>query len=406
MTVTVTLQDEGGNGIPGKAGDLAKAGAVTVPGAKATGVTWTEGTAGQYTATYTAYTVVTARTATLDLGKLDGTGTKASAAYTIKASDPVKQNSSIRFDKASYYTNTGMQLTVTLKDAAGNPVTGKAIKLYHPVAPNTYFLAPDYYKEVSPGQYVNDSALAATRGSALHATINVGGEEVESPPYDVVPTVVTKFIAGKWDSDPTWDITSGFPSVAEQDLAFMIKLEGADQMAYRFETSSPALERVGGVVDDPYFRFAGPRPPSDIVVTGYPQYNNQKLPESAGVEPVTFHIRVKTWFTSPKPYTLVTFDEANDACTAIGLEGPGTGGGRRYMEKLTGVDYVDGKPPTHVMGSLFGEWSTPSGSYGEDISGVWTHQYYDTDTVGVFSMAYGSLHYYKRNTKSGTALCL
>ncbi|WDB78904.1 inverse autotransporter beta domain-containing protein [Escherichia albertii] len=125
ITVTVTLRDAQGNAVPDGAA-LLSGSSVTVEGADGPSGSWT-GTDGTYTATWRAQTAGDDYHATL---KLAGwSENKRSDAYAIRASEPVKINSTIRTDKTGYTVGEKIIVTVMFRDEYGNPVPGLAAKL-------------------------------------------------------------------------------------------------------------------------------------------------------------------------------------------------------------------------------------------------------------------------------------
>ena len=125
ITVTVTLRDAQGNAVPDGAA-LLSGSSVTVEGADGPSGSWT-GTDGTYTATWRAKTAGDDYHATL---KLAGwSENKWSDAYAIRASEPVKINSTIRTDKTGYTVGEKIIVTVIFRDEYGNPVPGLAAKL-------------------------------------------------------------------------------------------------------------------------------------------------------------------------------------------------------------------------------------------------------------------------------------
>ncbi|WP_161525470.1 inverse autotransporter beta domain-containing protein [Escherichia albertii] len=125
ITVTVTLRDAQGNAVPDGAA-LLSGSSVTVEGADGPSGSWT-GTDGTYTATWRAKTAGDDYHATL---KLAGwSENKRSDTYAIRASEPVKINSTIRTDKTGYTVGEKIIVTVMFRDEYGNPVPGLAAKL-------------------------------------------------------------------------------------------------------------------------------------------------------------------------------------------------------------------------------------------------------------------------------------
>ena len=125
ITVTVTLRDAQGNAVPDGAA-LLSGSSVTVEGADGPSGSWT-GTDGTYTATWRAKTAGDDYHAAL---KLAGwSENKWSDTYIIRASEPVKINSTIRTDKTGYTVGEKIIVTVMFRDEYGNPVPGLAAKL-------------------------------------------------------------------------------------------------------------------------------------------------------------------------------------------------------------------------------------------------------------------------------------
>ncbi|MCZ9149011.1 inverse autotransporter beta domain-containing protein [Escherichia albertii] len=123
--ITVTVRDAQGNAVPDGAA-LLSGSSVTVEGADGPSGSWT-GTDGTYTATWRAKTAGDDYHATL---KLAGwSENKRSDAYAIRASEPVKINSTIRTDKTGYTVGEKIIVTVMFRDEYGNPVPGLAAKL-------------------------------------------------------------------------------------------------------------------------------------------------------------------------------------------------------------------------------------------------------------------------------------
>ncbi|WP_367672833.1 invasin domain 3-containing protein, partial [Serratia symbiotica] len=88
---------------------------------------WTDAGNGTYTRTYTAQQAGTNLKARLQLP--DWNSADESAAYTISAGEATQTNSAITRDQDSYVAGSEMMVTVTLKDAQGNPVSGQSAAL-------------------------------------------------------------------------------------------------------------------------------------------------------------------------------------------------------------------------------------------------------------------------------------
>ncbi|WP_200896260.1 invasin domain 3-containing protein, partial [Methanosarcina mazei] len=136
MTVTVTLRDEQDNPVTGQAAALAGE-VVTVPGARLTG-SWTDRQDGTYVSAWTAETAGEGLKATLRYAGWESAA--ESPAYIITAGDPAYAESSVATDRTTYTAGEKMTVRVTLKDANGNGVSGKASELAREgvvVVPNT-----------------------------------------------------------------------------------------------------------------------------------------------------------------------------------------------------------------------------------------------------------------------------
>ncbi|MFB5747620.1 invasin domain 3-containing protein, partial [Cedecea sp. S5-13] len=118
MQVTATLQDAQHNPV---AGQDAVVNTTAVAGAVIKG-NWTDNKDGTYSGVFTATTAGTGLKASMTLAD----GDVESAPFDITAAAPVKANSSIVLDKASYVAGSDMQVTATLQDAQHNPVAGQA----------------------------------------------------------------------------------------------------------------------------------------------------------------------------------------------------------------------------------------------------------------------------------------
>ncbi|WP_407907356.1 inverse autotransporter beta domain-containing protein [Escherichia coli] len=122
MRITVELKDSQGNPVS-EAASLLTGGGVTADGAAILGE-WKEQApnTGVYTSSWSAQTAGENYHATL---KLSG-GEKESAAYAIGAGEVDKANSTITMDNEVYTAGETIRVTVTLKDAQGNPVSDRA----------------------------------------------------------------------------------------------------------------------------------------------------------------------------------------------------------------------------------------------------------------------------------------
>ncbi|MFM1348940.1 invasin domain 3-containing protein, partial [Yersinia proxima] len=182
MTVTVTLKDASNNGVTGAAASLTTD-AVKVANATLKSSNWTDNNDGTYSATYLAQTSGTGLKATLTL---DGWGQSAtSPAYTITVGAAAQVNSAIMTDKTTYTAGDEMTVTVTLKDASNNDVTGAAAALTtNAVKVANATLKSSNWTDNNDGTY-RATYLAQTSGTGLKATLTLDGwgQSATSPAY-------------------------------------------------------------------------------------------------------------------------------------------------------------------------------------------------------------------------------
>ncbi|WP_370619542.1 inverse autotransporter beta domain-containing protein [Citrobacter meridianamericanus] len=190
MTVSVTLRDASNNPLTGEAGQLTDD-VVTVPNATAkTGSVWTEtGNPGVYTRTYVAGTTGAGLMSTLTLNG----GTVSSLAYAITAGTVAPATSAIGMDATTYASGSDMTVSVTLRDASNNPLTGEAGQLTDDVVtvPNATAKTGSVWTETgNPGVYTR-TYVAGTTGAGLMSTLTLNGGTVSSSAYAITAGTVS-----------------------------------------------------------------------------------------------------------------------------------------------------------------------------------------------------------------------
>jgi len=186
ITVTVTLKDGQGNGVTGQTGALTTD-TVTVPnaGLKA-GSIWTEKGNGEYARVYTAQKVSAGNKASL---KLSGWGGAAeSDVYAVTQGSVVQAGSAIARDKETYTAGDDITVTVTLKDAEGNGVTGQTGVLTTDTVtvPNAAEKAGSIWTDKGNGQYERVyTAHTASTGNKASLKLDDWGSAAESGVYAV-----------------------------------------------------------------------------------------------------------------------------------------------------------------------------------------------------------------------------
>ncbi|WP_245684039.1 Ig-like domain-containing protein [Proteus myxofaciens] len=182
IKVSVTLQDNAGNGINNITTAQTYLNAVKVPNADEQGQwTYTANSQGGYTRTYKAIVAETGLKSTLNINTL----TLASSRYDITASDAVADKSEIKVDKASYIAGNNIQVTVTLQDSESNGINDLATAqtyLNAVTVPNSEGQGKWTYTPSSKGEYTR-TYLAGKIGKQLKAELTA--LKIMSPEYAI-----------------------------------------------------------------------------------------------------------------------------------------------------------------------------------------------------------------------------
>ncbi|WP_223803955.1 inverse autotransporter beta domain-containing protein [Kluyvera sp. CRP] len=235
MRVTVTLKDAQDNAVTGASSSLT-AETVTVPNATLKGSGWAESPDGTYTATYTAKTVSTNNQATL---KLSGWSEPAkSGAYAITAGAVAQAKSVIDTDATTYTAGADMRVTVTLKDAQDNAVTGASSSLTAETVtvPNATLKGSGWAE--SPDGTYTATYTAKTVSTNNQATLKLSGwsEPAKSGAYAITAGAVAQ-AKSVIDTDAT-TYTAG------ADMRVTVTLKDAQDNAVTGASSSLTAETV------------------------------------------------------------------------------------------------------------------------------------------------------------------
>jgi adhesin/invasin len=320
MVVTVTLKDAQGNLVSGHA-ELLDAGVAVPNASRKVGVLWVEtgvGT-GVYTATYVAAKVSTNQTATLRLGS----SSIASNAYTITAGAPAWESSVIAVDGERYLLGGVLTVTVTLKDAANNPVTGQQEKLTAGVNVGNATLK-DTWSSKEDGTY---SATYTTNsvGDKLKATLTLSGwsQARESGVY----RIVLGSIAGIQVNGHRFSADAGFPTMGFNKAKFTLELKEGKASDYTWSSSAPWVV----VNDNGEVSFTGQGTGQRVTLTGTAKN---------GGSAIGYSFQLKHWFTNKGSQTM-TWSEADMSCTLPTIS-----------QLSNGYSHIQ----TRAIGSLWSEW--------------------------------------------------
>jgi large repetitive protein len=174
-TITVTVKDANNNLVGGQAGNLSAAGATVG--------SFTEGSTGVYTATVTS---TTSGTKNVTVSHTVAGALSPVVAANFAAGAISKANSSVAIDNATAVSvDSGSHtITVTLKDANGNPVPGVASSLSGAGTD----VAVGAFTETGTGSYTASATSTVSSGHVVTVSHNTLGA--------LAPTVTANFAAG------------------------------------------------------------------------------------------------------------------------------------------------------------------------------------------------------------------
>ncbi len=192
MTVKVTLKDAAGDAVTGATASLTTDAVKVANATLKAGSSWKDNGDGTYTGTYTAGAAGDSLKATVQL--TDWSSKAESEAYAITAGAPVQAQSSISTDKTSYVSGADMTVKVTLKDAAGDAVTGATASLTTDAVKvaNATLKAGSSWKDNGDGTYTG-TYTAGAAGDSLKATVQLTdwSSKAESEAYAITAGTLT-----------------------------------------------------------------------------------------------------------------------------------------------------------------------------------------------------------------------
>ncbi|EOG2476904.1 TPA: hypothetical protein SMF39_004390, partial [Serratia marcescens] len=255
------------------------------------------------------------------------------------------ETSAISVDGAHYLLGGVLTVTVTLKDVAGNSVSGEEGKLATAVkVPNAELKG--VWADKGDGVYVA-TYTATVIGDNLKAilTLNGWGQPRESGVYRVVLDVITG-IAGIQVNGHQFNAGAGFPTTGFNGAKFVLELKEGRAFDYTWKASVPWVV----VADNGEVRFTGWGSGGRVTLIGIAKN---------GMGYVQYSFQLKRWFSAVKPGA-VTWRNANMTCTLPTLEQLTSGTG------------------TRSVGSLWGEWGDIEKFNGFYAYGFWTSERSDS----------------------------
>ncbi|MGK3141069.1 inverse autotransporter beta domain-containing protein [Pantoea sp. C2G6] len=306
ITVTVTLKDAQDNAVIG-ASSLLTTGAVTVANAVLkSGSNWSDNGDGTYMATYTASTAGTGLKALL---KLSGWSANAeSAAYTITAATPDQAKSAIAVDSSTYASGADITVTVTLKDAQDNAVTGASSQLTASAVtvPNAVPKSGSGWSDNGDGTYTA-TYTASTAGTGLKAVLKLSGWSGSntSASYDILQETEAPLSINTQADSHTFTISSEegtFPSTGFVGATFtIIPKNNIDASEYNWSANLSWVAVTDGVV-----QFTGTGNGDKVVITGAPKNAQNKT--------IRYAFSLKNWFINDQSVQM-TWAQANAYCS-------------------------------------------------------------------------------------------
>ncbi|ENG8909869.1 inverse autotransporter beta domain-containing protein [Salmonella enterica] len=306
MTVTVTLKDAADNAVTGASSSLT-ADAVKVPNAALKiGSSWTDNGDGTYTATYVAETVSADNRATL---ALSGWGApQQSEAYGITAAAPDQANSAIKTDATTYASGADMTVTVTLKDAADNAVTGasSSLTMYAVKVPNAALKIGSSWTDNGDGTYTA-TYTAGTAGTGLKATLKLSGwtdsdssEKYAITQEDEAPASINTQLNAYTFTQTSEEGT--FPTTGFTGATFtIVPKDSKSATDYTWKSDASWVSVVDGVVT-----FTGTGTGSKVTITGTPNSRQGNI--------IKYSFTLSSWFINNRS-NIMTWPLANEYCS-------------------------------------------------------------------------------------------
>ncbi|KLP69214.1 inverse autotransporter beta domain-containing protein [Enterobacter hormaechei] len=369
-TLTLVAKDTQGNALAGLKNSLTFT--VKDSSGKAAGDTITESAIAESSTkgTYTATLKGTAPGKYIIAPEYNGTAMGSlSATVTLKTTAPVQAQSAISTDKTSYVSGTDMVVKVTLKDAAGDAVTGATASLTTDTVKvaNATLKTGSSWKDNGDGTYTA-TYTAGAAGDSLKATVQLTdwGSSADSNAYaitfgDEAPQSINTQV-----NSHTFTVSGeegAFPSTGFVGATFtIVPKNGAAGSEYVWKTDASWISVTDGVV-----RFTGKGSGDKVTITGTPVNGRGNL--------IKYSFTLKNWFISNTVGS--NWGDANSFCNS------------NSGYNLADVSIVSTK--SRETGALWSEWGNLSNYSGGTIpaANLWTSSlavsdlyYYVTSTIG------------------------
>lgn len=304
-TLTLLAKDAQGNPLTGLKDNLAfvvrdSSGNTPAAGSITESTIIESSTKGTYTATLQGtapgiYTVVPEYKGSA-IGSLSTT-------LTLTATAPAQGASSVALDNTAYVTGADMRVTVTLRDASGNAVSGQAGQLT-PAAvqvANATLKAGSSWSDNGDGSYTAIYTAGAT-GQNLRATLRLGSwsGNVESAVYAITNPVTLRDVLV---NGYTFAANAGFPTTGFQGAVFTLQLNGGQPTDFNWSSDASWVSVTNGVVT-----FTGTGSGGNVTITG--------ISKSGSGETITYSFALSSWFINNGATSQVVWSDASVYCSS------------------------------------------------------------------------------------------
>ncbi|EDL8432105.1 invasin [Salmonella enterica subsp. diarizonae] len=265
----------------------------------------TRQSAGVYTVTVTAGTDVETVTLTPSVNGI----TLSPAGVTISSVTPDQAKSGIKTDATTYVSGADMAVTVTLKDAQDNAVTGAAASLTADTVtvPNATLKTGSSWKDNGDGTYTA-TYTATTAGTGLKATVKLSGwsSAASSEAYAITAEDEAPASINTQVNPYTFTQTSEegtFPTTGFTGATFtVVPKDNKNASDYTWKSDTNWVSVADGVVT-----FTGTGTGSKVTITGKPTSGQGKI--------IKYSFTLKSWFIN-NGSTTMNWSDANTYCSS------------------------------------------------------------------------------------------
>lgn len=343
ITVMVTFKDVHGNNVDAEVGYLSGS-TLTVPNAELkSNSEWQDQGNGAYSIVYQAITTGSVKRVVFQMP--DWNTTIRSNVYAISAGDPVRDNSSLQM--AQYFVvGDDMNITVSLKDAAGNAVTGYSDDIVLSMT-NTVEKSGGW-SDNNDGTYT--SVYTASASSTGSARLQLAHWDSHIASDFIIRLVqIASVNINNYDFPPS----EGIPRTGFKNAYFTLKLindaaEYVNASDYKWASNQSWVSVVDGVVtltDDANISIV------EITAT------RKSGHDTIGVIKYVFQINRWFWFPVGSDRT---WSNAANLCVNNG-----------YTQPQKSSVYISSAHNTRFKGTLKNEWGADITKFGISARDVW-----------------------------------